>query len=77
MTIHLTQAEVAERLQVSPRTLEGWRFTGRVNLPYLKFSGGAVRYRLQDVEAFEERHLQSPISQLAPYAGHPKLGGRL
>lgn len=72
MITHLTQREVAARLRLSPRTLERWRGTADASLPYIKL-GGAVRYRLEDVEAFEQRQLRSHTSQVAPYAGHPKL----
>ena len=70
MITHLTQDEVATRLNLSARTLERWRVTGEVSLPYLKI-GSAVRYRLEDVEAFERRQLRQHTSQLAPYAGRP------
>jgi hypothetical protein len=49
---HLTQAEVARRWRISPRTLERWRWldTGPA---YLKL-GGTVTYRIEDVLAYEE-----------------------
>ena len=48
---HLSQKEVAARLGVSPRTLEGWRYRGR-GPAFLKLEGKVV-YRLSDVERFE------------------------
>jgi excisionase family DNA binding protein len=72
MISHLTQDEVATRLRLSPRTLERWRQTNEVQLPYLK-CGSKVRYRLEDVEAYELAQLRSHTSELALYAGHPKL----
>ncbi|GAA2118450.1 helix-turn-helix domain-containing protein [Streptomyces synnematoformans] len=51
----LEEHEVAERLKVSPRTLQNWRWLG-TGPPYFKLSpgrGGRVRYRLADVEAWE------------------------
>ena len=48
---HLNQADLAARLNVSPRTLERWRWTGE-GPAFLKI-GGRVVYRLEDVEAFE------------------------
>jgi hypothetical protein len=52
MTIkHLHQVELARRWQISPRTLERWRWL-KSGPRYLKI-GGRVVYRLEDVEAFE------------------------
>ena len=50
--IHLHQAELAARLNISPRTLERWRSIGE-GPAFLKI-GGRVMYRLEDVEAFEQ-----------------------
>lgn len=49
---HLNQADLAARLNISPRTLERWRWTG-AGPAFLKI-GGRVVYRLEDVEAFEQ-----------------------
>lgn len=47
----LTTAQVAERLSVSPRSVEGWRSRGgHVNLPFRRI-GKQVRYLQSDVEA--------------------------
>ena len=52
MTIrHLNQNELADRWNISHRTLERWRWTGE-GPTFLKI-GGRVVYRLEDVEAFE------------------------
>ena len=48
---HLRQAEVAQRWNVSPRTLERWRWTGQ-GPRFLKV-GGRVVYRVEDIEAYE------------------------
>ena len=48
---HLRQGELALRWNISPRTLERWRWLSR-GPHYLKI-GGRVVYRLEDVEAFE------------------------
>lgn len=48
---HFNQADLAARLNISPRTLERWRWTGE-GPAFLKI-GGRVVYRLEDVEAFE------------------------
>jgi hypothetical protein len=54
---HLHQADLARRWNVSPRTLERWRWLGK-GPPYLKI-GGRVAYRLCDVEAFEAAHIRT------------------
>ena len=52
MTVkHLNQAELSARWNLSPRTLERWRWLGE-GPRFLKL-GGRVLYRLEDVEAFE------------------------
>lgn len=48
---HLTQDEVAARLQISPRTLESWRVSG-LGPAFLKV-GACVRYRMEDIQAYE------------------------
>ena len=48
---HFNQADLAARLNISPRTLERWRWTKK-GPAFLKI-GGRVVYRLEDVEAFE------------------------
>ena len=55
---HLYQEDVARRWGVSPRTLERWRWE-RKGPPYLKI-GHHIVYRLEDIEAFESRHMQAP-----------------
>jgi Helix-turn-helix domain len=51
--IRLTEAEVAKRLRVSPKTLRNWRSKGKG--PFSMKIGGLIRYRLVDVEAFEKK----------------------
>lgn len=53
MTIYLTQAELADRWQISERTLEGWRYRQHNGPGWTRF-GRAVRYPLHAVEAFEQ-----------------------
>jgi predicted DNA-binding transcriptional regulator AlpA len=48
---HLTQRELADRWNKSEATIERYRSDG-VGPKYLKI-GGAVRYRLEDIEQFE------------------------
>ena len=68
-TTHLSQTDLANRWRMSPRTLERWRFTGE-GPQFIKL-GGRVVYRLEDIEAFELRH----IRQVTPGArGVPEPG---
>jgi hypothetical protein len=53
---HFNQIELAERWKVSARTLEKWRQTRR-GPPYLLI-GGAIRYRIEDILAYEAPRLQ-------------------
>lgn len=56
MTVkHLSQTELSARWNLSPRTLERWRWLGE-GPRYLKL-GGRVLYRLEDVEEFESANL--------------------
>ncbi len=52
-----SQAQLAGRWQVAEASLERWRFTG-IGPRVLKLLGD-VRYRLDDVEAFEEACLKN------------------
>ena len=49
---HFNQSELADRWNISPRTLERWRWIGEGPV-YLKIGGRAI-YRLVDIEAYEE-----------------------
>ncbi|MBI0535679.1 DNA-binding protein [Roseomonas sp. KE2513] len=64
---HLHQNEVAHRWGISPRTLERWRWLGQGPI-YLKL-GGAVVYRMEDIEAFEAQQVRAARAAL----GHPEL----
>ena len=57
---HLHQLDLARRWQVSPRTLERWRWLGQ-GPRHIKI-GARVVYRLEDVEAYEAEHLRSSTS---------------
>ncbi len=48
----MTEEELAKRWHMSRAGLRGWRRLGK-GPAYLKLAG-AIRYRLDDVEAFEE-----------------------
>ncbi len=54
---HITQAELARRWSISPRTLERWRWIGE-GPRFLKI-GGRVIYSLDEIEAFELRQTRS------------------
>ena len=53
---HLNQIDLANRWNISHRTLERWRWTG-TGPAFLKL-GGRVVYRSEDVEAVETCHLR-------------------
>jgi predicted site-specific integrase-resolvase len=53
---HLNQEQLARRLGVSQRTLEGWRHRGK-GPAYLRLEG-RIGYRVADVERFEMECLQ-------------------
>ena len=55
-TQHLNQTQLAARWNISPRTLERWRWIGE-GPRYLKI-GGRVVYRLADIEAYEAEQLR-------------------
>jgi hypothetical protein len=48
----LTEAELAERWRLAPKTLQNQRHRGQTPIRFLKI-GHSVRYALSDVEAFE------------------------
>lgn len=61
---HLTQKQLAERWQVSRRTLERWR--AGENGPLWIVLCGSIRYRLIDVQEFEDRNLAGSRVDAAP-----------
>lgn len=64
MTIrHLNQIELATRLNISPRTLERWRWTGEG--PRFMKVGGRVVYRLEDVEGYEDSQLRNSTAEIS------------
>lgn len=63
---HINQCQLAKRWNMSPRTLERWRWLGQGPV-FLKL-GGRVVYRLQDVEDYEARHLQANTNGPLPRA---------
>lgn len=54
--ILLLPAELAQRWRVSVPQLAQWRYL-RQGPSYVKLASGSVRYRVADVEAWENEHL--------------------
>lgn len=62
--VHLNQKQLATRWAVSEATLERWRTDG-IGPMFLKLSG-QVRYRLIDIEAFENSCLSTSTKTPTP-----------
>jgi Helix-turn-helix domain len=58
---HLTQGQLADRWQMSPRTLERWRWLGE-GPRFLKIGGRCV-YRLEDIERYEAGRLRDSTTR--------------
>ena len=64
--VFYTQKELADRWQISHRTIENWRGhhaykdkdPKRFTLKYYKF-GGQVRYKIDDILKYEELNMES------------------
>ena len=56
----LSQIELATHWNISPRTLERWRWTGEG--PRFVKLGGRVVYRLLDIEEYEQAMIRSSTS---------------
>ena len=67
---HLNQNQLAERWNVSPRTLERWRWLGQGPI-YLKLEG-RVSYRLEDVKQYEADRLHANTN--GPLSVEPTKG---
>lgn len=70
---HLNQKQLAARWHVSEASLERWRCEG-IGPKFLEICG-RVLHRQADIEAYEERSLQTSTSQLA--AAHAKATKQL
>ena len=72
--VHINQCQLAERWRMSPRTLERWRWLGQGPI-FLKL-GGRVVYRLEDIESYEDSHLQAntngPLPHASAQTGHDR-----
>ena len=58
---HLNQRQLADRWDLSEATLERWRSEG-IGPIFLKLQG-QVRYRIEDIEAFEVDSLRKSTSE--------------
>lgn len=58
---HFNQVDLSRRWNISPRTLERWRWL-KQGPRYLKI-GGRVVYRLEDIEAFEKAQIKKAGQQ--------------
>lgn len=61
MSEWMTEREVAARLKVEHRTVQRWRLEKR-GPAYHKLPTGAIRYRLADIEAFENANRIEPAN---------------
>ncbi len=64
---HLNQRQLAERWDLSEATLERWRSEG-IGPVFLKLQG-QVRYRIEDVEAFEVDSMRRSTSERESVGG--------
>ena len=62
----LTPEQAAELLQMAPITLAIWRSQRIGDLPYIKLSSKAIRYRRSDIEAWLARRTVTPGGPGAP-----------
>lgn len=54
----MNEAQAAAFLTVAPKTLAAWRATKRTTGPIYLRIGGAVRYRVSDLQNFLENSVQ-------------------
>jgi hypothetical protein len=74
---HLRPKDLAERWQMSSKTLARWRWAGE-GPRFLKVSG-KVLYRKEDIREFEAAHLRRRTDEAIAVAAHsltPKRGQR-
>ena len=60
--VFLTEIQLAERHQRAVKTLQADRLKGG-GVPFVKL-GRSVRYRLSDIEAWEQAHLMHSTSEV-------------
>lgn len=66
---YLTEAQVAEILGISPRTLQAWRYRGGHTPAFVKL-GRTVRYRRSDLDAWIEERRRKSTSDSGPVEIH-------
>lgn len=62
----LTEKELAERWRITPETLRNWRSLKK-GIPYFGLMGETkprIRYRLVDIEKYEEENVVNPSEGL-------------
>ena len=57
----LKEKEAAAYLGLSVKTLQAWRFYSK-GPKYLKLSGRAIRYRVEDLDQFMEASTVNPVA---------------
>ena len=67
--LNLTERELAEMWNVSPKTLQRWRSEGR-GPSYLKLSKKVV-YPLEQIKTFESKSLYTSTSERASFVSSP------
>ncbi len=50
--VYLTENQLSDRFQISPRTLQRWRYSGVGGPPFVRLGLRRVAYRLADCEAW-------------------------
>jgi hypothetical protein len=75
--VWLNEQELAARLGISVKTLQKDRWQGG-GIPFLK-ARGFVRYRIEDIRAWEEAHMRvsttTPITDANTEFAKPRNGG--
>lgn len=54
----LDERKTAKLLGIAPNTLAQWRFSGKVDLPFIRM-GRNIRYRVSDIEDFLRRNTKN------------------
>jgi hypothetical protein len=62
MMIYLTERQLADRWQISVRTLQAARVNGS-GIPFVRIGGRSVRYRMADVLAHEQDRRRTSTSE--------------
>ena len=71
IAVYYTRNKLAERWEVSGRTIDRIRQSGR--LPWVDFTGGQakkpiVRFRLEDIAAYELKFRMAPLENITKEA---------